>query len=70
MDPAVARKVLWAVSRLAPPTGDASAHLPEPLVERELEVLRLVAHGLTKPEIAGRLHLAEGTVKNYVSSIL
>jgi DNA-binding NarL/FixJ family response regulator len=38
--------------------------------EREREILRLVAHGLTNAAIAERLHLAEGTVRNYVSSIL
>ncbi|NOZ72188.1 MAG: response regulator transcription factor, partial [Chloroflexi bacterium] len=35
-----------------------------------LEVLRLLAEGLTNREIARRLFLAEGTVKNYVSNIL
>lgn len=40
------------------------------LSERELEVLRLMAGGYANREIAGALHLAEGTVKNYVSDIL
>jgi len=39
------------------------------LSERELDVLRLIARGLTNAEIAQRLFLSEGTVKNYVSSI-
>ena len=42
----------------------------EPLTERELEVLRLLAQGYSNPEIAQKLHLAAGTVRNYVSTIL
>jgi DNA-binding NarL/FixJ family response regulator len=44
--------------------------LVEPLSGREEEVLQFIANGYTNREIAGRLFLAEGTVKNYVSSIL
>ena len=40
------------------------------LSEREIEVLRLVAEGYSNREIAGALHLAEGTVKNHVSTLL
>ena len=46
------------------------AELIEPLSEREIEILKLVSQGLTNKEIAARLFLAEGTVKNYVTSIL
>lgn len=38
--------------------------------ERELDVLRLIGQGKPNPEIAGILHLSEGTVKNYVTRIL
>jgi len=48
-----------------PPTLPFDAPTP-----RERQVLRLLAQGLTNREIALRLHLAEGTVKNYVTSIL
>ncbi|MFE2757244.1 response regulator [Actinosynnema sp. NPDC059335] len=43
---------------------------PDGLTDREVDVLRLVAAGSTNREIARRLHLSEGTVKNHVSRIL
>jgi DNA-binding NarL/FixJ family response regulator len=44
--------------------------LVEPLSDRELEILRLIADGASNREIAGTLFLAEGTVKNHVTNIL
>jgi LuxR family maltose regulon positive regulatory protein len=41
----------------------------EPLSERELEVLHLIAHGLTNPEIASRLFISLNTVKTHCRSI-
>ncbi|MFZ5642877.1 MAG: response regulator [Bacillota bacterium] len=49
--------------------GKASEDLAG-LTEREREVLRLIASGATNREIAERLYISEGTVKNHVSSIL
>ena len=46
-----------------------SEPLAEPLSDRELEVLRLLASGLTNREIAGNLFLAVGTVKNHTNGI-
>ncbi len=49
------------------------ARLPDPLhelTEREREILRLVAEGLTNREIGERLHLAEKTVKHYMTNVL
>lgn len=70
IDPAVTRKVVAEFARLAPPARALDAGLAEPLAEREIEILRLVAQGLSNREIAQQLFLAEGTVKNYVTAIL
>lgn len=72
IQPSVARKVVAEFARLRPPAPrpGPTTGLPEPFSERELEVLQLLAAGLTNREIAERLFLAEGTVKNYVTNIL
>lgn len=41
-----------------------------PLTDREKDILRLVAEGLTNIEIAGQLYLSDKTVKSHVSNIL
>ena len=43
---------------------------PSPLSEREVEVLSLVARGLTTEDIAGTLYLSQGTVRNYLSNVM
>lgn len=45
-------------------------NLTKVLSEREIDVLELIADGLSNKEIAGKLYLSEGTVRNYISSIL
>jgi NarL family two-component system response regulator LiaR len=51
-------------------TQPISQNLLGALTEREMDVLRLIARGHSNKEIAGSLHLTEGTVKGYVSTIL
>jgi DNA-binding NarL/FixJ family response regulator len=70
IEPSVARKVVAEFARMAPPSRQPDDGLAEPLSEREREILQLVAQGLTNREIADRLSLAQGTVKNYVTIIL
>lgn len=67
IEPSVARKVLAEFSRLP---AASPGEPPADLTEREREILALIAQGLGNKQIAERLFLAEGTVKNYVSSIL
>jgi DNA-binding NarL/FixJ family response regulator len=67
-DPAAAARLTAALDRPAEtPTPEPPPH---PLSDREVDVLRLVAVGSTNREIAERLYLSEGTVKNHVSRIL
>jgi len=70
IEPSVAGRVLAEFARLAPPARPPDAGLAEPFSEREKEIVRLLAAGLSNREIGDRLCLAEGTVKNYVTSIL
>lgn len=70
IDPSVARRVLQEFARLAPPARPPGAGLAEPLTERELEILRLLAEGMSNREIGLKLHLTEGTVKNYITGVL
>lgn len=65
LEPSIARKVLFEIHHppKAPPT-------PDPLTERELDVLRLVAQGMSNREIADKLVITERTVCTHVSNIL
>ena len=69
LDPAVAGKLMRQMAA-EPAARTADTDQVESLTERELEVLRLLAQGYSNPEIAQQVHLAPGTVRNYVSTIL
>lgn len=51
-------------------SGKSSAFNPSGYTPRELDIIQAVAEGLSNREIAGRLFLTEGTVKNYITTIL
>jgi DNA-binding NarL/FixJ family response regulator len=70
LQPSVAAKVVAEFARLTRKTAERSSSLIEPLSERELEILRLITKGASNREIADKLFLAEGTVKNHVTNIL
>jgi len=65
LDPAVTRRVLERLRQ--PPEEDEALGR---LTEQERAILELIAEGLTNSQIAERVHLAEKTVKNYVSNLL
>jgi len=67
--PSVTRRLLDRFARLPSPADGAGAPLGQ-LTERELDVLKLVAEGLSNREIAERLVLAEPTIKTHVSHLL
>ena len=67
LDPSVTRRVLERVREAA--RREEAAAFAE-LTDQELRVLALIAEGKTNREIARALYLGEGTVRNYVSSIL
>jgi DNA-binding NarL/FixJ family response regulator len=71
LDPSVAAKVVQEFSRVSSMVPATSSEiLPEPLSEREIELLGLIASGLSNKEIAETLFITEGTVKNHITHIL
>jgi len=67
LDPSVAGKVLQQASSHS---VQSALSITGKLTEREIDVLRLIAGGLNNRDIADRLYLSEGTVRNHVSGIL
>ncbi len=66
--PVVTQRLLSGLERMH--NEFVSLDRPDPLTERETEILRLMAGGYSNKEIANSLNVAEGTVKNHVSNIL
>lgn len=66
LDPRIAGFVLDKTKHRPASTDNTAL---DRLSEREMEVLRCISEGLGNREIAGRMHLSEGTVRNHVSSI-
>jgi two-component system NarL family response regulator len=70
ISPSMASKLLTEFTNLAK-KADERQSVPTPrLTDRELEVLKLVAQGMSNREIAGELYISENTVKNHVRNIL
>lgn len=67
VDPGVAGNLM---ARVAVAEPAAPSNVAADLSEREIDVLRLLGHGMSNAAIAEQLFLSEGTVRNYVSSIL
>ncbi|MFC3816015.1 response regulator [Lysobacter sp. GCM10012299] len=68
MQPAVTQRLLSGLEHMR--NDFVSLDRPDPLTERETEILRLMAGGFSNKEIANSLGVAEGTIKNHVSNIL
>ena len=70
VSPSMASKLLSEFTNLAKKADERQA-MPIPrLTSRELEVLKLVAEGMSNREVAGELYISENTVKNHVRNIL
>jgi NarL family two-component system response regulator LiaR len=67
LHPTIARMMSQELNRPSQPRQPAT---PDPLSERELEVLKLLARGMSNQEIADTLVVGEATVRSHVSAIL
>jgi DNA-binding NarL/FixJ family response regulator len=70
LEPSITRQLIEQFARVAAPAGDGIPEAVGTLTTRELEVLRLLARGMSNAEIAAELVLGEETVKTHVGRIL
>ena len=71
LEPSVAARMMAELNRLTAKEGRKVAPaLADPLSERELGVLQLLAEGCSNKEIGSRLNITEGTVKNHMTNVL
>lgn len=68
--PSITAKVVSEFSRISPTQNYNIGSLIDPLSPREIEIIQLLATGVSNKEIASKLVITEGTVKNHVSNIL
>ena len=67
LDPAIALKVIQEINK---PAAKQQPRTIDPLTPREVEILRLVARGLTNMDIANQLVVSERTIRTHISNIL
>ncbi len=67
VDPDVAGKLFTYIAQYS---ARKETTITKQLRKRERQILRLLGHGLSNSDMANRLHLSEGTIRNYVSSII
>ncbi len=71
LEPSVAARMMAELSRLSAREGrKIPAPLADPLSDRELAVLKLLAGGCSNKEIGSALNITEGTVKNHMTNVL
>ena len=71
LEPSVAARMMAELNRLTAREGRRPTQtLSDPLSERELAVLKLLADGCSNKEIGSRLSITEGTVKNHMTNVL
>ncbi len=71
LEPSVAARMMSELNRLTVREGKKTVStLSDPLSDRELAVLKLLADGCSNKEIGGRLNITEGTVKNHMTNVL
>ncbi|GAA3182389.1 MULTISPECIES: response regulator transcription factor [Streptomyces] len=69
LSPRIQRRLLERVAAPTPSPRKAPVEPPDGLTAREVEVVRLVAEGLSNPEIARTLHISTATVKTHINNL-